>query len=89
MAGLKPAGSRRPGGSARQAGRCPQMRGRAAAGMPGGLLPNRRDRGLPARRSRSVITADPTADAAVEQIMRDTGNRPLAEPVREDGLTTA
>jgi hypothetical protein len=36
-----------------------------------------------------VITADPTADAAVEQIMRDAGKRVLAEPVREDGLTIA
>ena len=57
--------------------------------MPGSLLPNRRDRdylpGVPDR----VITADLTADAAVEQIMRDAGKRVLAEPVREDGLTTA
>ena len=36
-----------------------------------------------------VITAGPTADAAVQQIMRDAGKRVLAEPVREDGLTTA
>lgn len=32
-----------------------------------------------------IITADTTADATVEQIMRDTGKRGLAEPTREVG----
>jgi hypothetical protein len=36
-----------------------------------------------------VITADTTADAAVEQIMRDAGKRVPGEPMREGGLTTA